>query len=193
MEINGQWYIFYHRQTNRHCFSRQCCVEPIAFLPDGTIPQVEVTSCGLNGGPLKTPGCYEARIACNLSSAQGTFQYNREQKNDAAHPYFTQSAPDREQDGDQYIANMQDGAWAGYKYFDFRGVRQVNLRVRGSFSGTVAVSTVQNGAPAAQIAVSPSKNWMQFDAPLTIEDGVHALYFSCHGAGSMDFAEFTLE
>ena len=44
--VNGQWYIFYHRHTNKTCFSRQGCAEKITILPDGTIPQVEMTSCG---------------------------------------------------------------------------------------------------------------------------------------------------
>lgn len=50
--ISGKWYIFYHRHTHRSTFSRQVCAEPITILPDGRIPQVEMTSCGLNGGPL---------------------------------------------------------------------------------------------------------------------------------------------
>ncbi len=52
VEFNGKWYIFYHRHTNGTNFSRQGCVEPITFTEDGAIPQVEMTSCGLNGGPL---------------------------------------------------------------------------------------------------------------------------------------------
>lgn len=45
-EIGGQWYIFYHRMTNGTCMSRRGCVEKIEILPDGTIPQVEMTSLG---------------------------------------------------------------------------------------------------------------------------------------------------
>jgi len=58
--INGQWYVFYHRQTNRTNFSRQACAEKIAFDEDGRIAQVEVTSCGLNGGALRAEGMYPA-------------------------------------------------------------------------------------------------------------------------------------
>ena len=29
VELNGQWYIFYHRQTNQHSYSRQACAEPL--------------------------------------------------------------------------------------------------------------------------------------------------------------------
>ena len=70
-EVKGQWYIFYHRQTNRIKCSRQACSEKITILPDGSIPQVEVTSCGLNDGPLCGKGKNEARIACNLGAPGG--------------------------------------------------------------------------------------------------------------------------
>ena len=43
--INGEWYVFYHRQTHKNEFSRQACAEKIEILPDGFIPQVEMTSC----------------------------------------------------------------------------------------------------------------------------------------------------
>jgi hypothetical protein len=51
--VNGAWYIFYHRQTNRTMFSRQGCAEKIAIAEDGIIKQVKMTSCGLNGKPLE--------------------------------------------------------------------------------------------------------------------------------------------
>ena len=34
VEINGQWYIFYHRQTNGTWYSRQGCAEKITVQPD---------------------------------------------------------------------------------------------------------------------------------------------------------------
>lgn len=43
-EINGRWYVFYHRSTHGSIYSRRVCMEPITFLPDGTIPEVEMTS-----------------------------------------------------------------------------------------------------------------------------------------------------
>ncbi|MGN1141019.1 MAG: hypothetical protein ACI4TF_07450 [Oliverpabstia sp.] len=52
IKINGQWYIFYHRQTNKQKCARQGCAEKIEIMPDGTIPQIETTSCGLNNKPL---------------------------------------------------------------------------------------------------------------------------------------------
>ena len=146
----GQWYIFYHRQTNKQKCCRQGCAEPVTILPDGSIPQVEMTSCGLNGGPLEGKGTYEARIACNLYSAQGTFAYvkNHEKDKKELHPYFTQSGADREQDPDQYIANMKDGATAGFKYFRFDNPQRICVTVRGG-SGRMDVRTAPQGDPVA--------------------------------------------
>lgn len=73
VQINNEWYIFYHRQTNGSWYSRQGCAEKIQILADGTIPQVEITSCGLNGGPLKGEGEYLAYLACNLFQANHLF------------------------------------------------------------------------------------------------------------------------
>ena len=66
VEIQDDWYIFYHRHTNGTWYSRQGCAEKLTILPDGSIPQVEITSCGLNGGPLQGKGEYPAHIACHL-------------------------------------------------------------------------------------------------------------------------------
>lgn len=44
--INGQWYVFYHRLSHGSDYSRQACAELIDIKEDGTIEQVEMTSCG---------------------------------------------------------------------------------------------------------------------------------------------------
>lgn len=63
--INGQWYIFYHRMTNATITSRRACVEKIEILPDGTIPQVEMTSLGFEDA-LNPYRITSADIACVL-------------------------------------------------------------------------------------------------------------------------------
>ncbi|MCD8023842.1 MAG: family 43 glycosylhydrolase, partial [Lachnospiraceae bacterium] len=70
VEVNGQWYVFYHRQTHKTTYSRQGCAEPITIASDGSIAQVEMTSCGLNGGPLAASGVYPAAICCNLTNGR---------------------------------------------------------------------------------------------------------------------------
>ena len=195
-EVNGQWYIFYHRQTNRQKCARQGCAEKITILPDGSIPQAEMTSCGLNDGPLAGKGTYEARIACNLSSREGTLLSDNMQKKDkkGIHPYFTQSGTDREENGDQYIANMADGAWAGFKYFSFAGdEKEISVTLRGTASGTLCVRTARGGACAAKIEIRPSAEYTSTGAVFSVPAGVWPLYFEFSGSGALDFKTFTVQ
>ena len=69
VEINGKYYIFWHRHTHGTAYSRQGCADEIQILEDGTIPQIEITSCGLNNGPLPTGKTYSSYIACHLTEA----------------------------------------------------------------------------------------------------------------------------
>ena len=198
VEVNGQWYIFYHRQTNLHQYSRQACAEKVYFQPDGSIKQVEITSCGLNPTPLLDSGEYEARIACNLVSSKGCVFYAFHSKMDVdSHPYFTQEGEDRESDGNQYIANFKDGAIAGFKYFDFKHCTKIVVKVRGTATGSIVVfneltDNKEVNNPWATIEIHPSDTWVEFSAPMVIEIGTHPLYFTFEGEGSFDFLSFTL-
>ncbi len=196
LNIGEDWYIFYHRQTNRHSYSRQACAEKLERTPEGGFKQAEVTSCGLNGGPLKGEGRYEARIACNLWSKDGVGRYDcpSPRKAFAAHPYFTQTGKDREGNGDQCIANMRDGAVAGFKYFDCKGVRAVSVEVRGKADGELLISTVPGfDTIVGHIPLkADTENYIEAQADLTIPNGVQALYFKFSGVGAVDFRAFTL-
>lgn len=44
--FRGQWYVFYHRSTRGCKIHRRLCAEKIEILPDGTIPEVKMTSQG---------------------------------------------------------------------------------------------------------------------------------------------------
>lgn len=196
VQVGDQWYIFYHRQTNKQNCARQGCAEKIRILPDGSIPQVETTSCGLNAGPLSGKGTYEARIACNLYSKHGAIRYNKPRGADKKrlHPYFTQSGEDREENGDQYIANMKDGAVAGFKYFSLSNRCRIYVTVRGTGSGALYIHTDLAKPPVAQIHVTPTADWTPFCAAVaTVCNGIQPLYFCYHGNGYIDFYSFTLE
>ena len=193
VQINGQWYIFYHRQTNKQKCARQACAEKISIMPDGSIPQVEVTSCGLNDGPLDVVGRYDARIACNLNAKNGIIKsdYASKDKKDL-YPYFTQTGADRESDGDQYIANMKDGSWAGFKYFKFDGEEHnISVKVKCSGNGVLRVGTDLKDV-LADIAINPSDQWTTYKGTIHLPDEVGALYFTYLGTGKMDFDSFEI-
>ena len=156
-----------------------------------------MTSCGLNGGPLRGTGRYEARIACNLwakGHATGRVDGPGPRKRLAEHPYFTQSGKDREENGDQYIANLRDGACAGFKYFDFRGNRGISAEVRGKADGVLAVSLDADGREeVCTLPVHIQGEGQTVEAASRIPDGVHALYFTFRGSGALDFLRFELK
>lgn len=194
--INGKWYLFYHRQTNQTQFSRQACAEEIELLPDGTIPQVETTSCGLNGGLLRGKGTYEARIACNLWCKAGMPVLRKKDPNNE-YPYFTQDGIDRDDNPNQYIANIRDGAMTGFKYFEFQNINTISVNLRGKAKGKFLVMTEPEGEVYAEILVrfhhNDNNGWKYFASKAQIPDGVSGLYFRYEGEGSIDFLDFRME
>ena len=189
-ELNGDWYIFYHRQTNQHSYSRQACAERLTRTPDGGFLQAEVTSCGLNGGPLKGEGEYPARIACNLWSREGTARYDRKFDRQQ-HPFFTQDKKDDDSSAVQYIANLRDGAVAGFKYFDFRAADRIAVQYSGKASGRMEISVSPDFADlCATIDLQESGERTWAEAALRIPEGVHPLYFRFSGSGALNFFGF---
>lgn len=184
--VNGQWYIFHHRQTHRSTFSRQACAEKVTIHPDGHIEQVECTSMGLHGGALPAEGCYPAGISCILTNGEMPHITNTQLDRDI--PYFTNEEEER------FITGIQDGTLIGYKYFAFRGETELTLTVRGSAGGKMIVSVGEKDkipVEAARIQMSPCREWTKIGAELNV-CGEKALYFTYKGEGRMDFLEFEL-
>ena len=122
IEINGQWYVFYHRLTHKSDYSRQACAEKITILKDGSIPQVEMTSCGLNDGPLKAEGSYPAVIACNITNGKMPYGSNS---------IYKEAFPNVNNLGDErFIAEIEHGTLIGFKYFDFPKNARLAVKVR---------------------------------------------------------------
>lgn len=181
----GQYYIFYHRQTNKHCFSRQACAELITIESDGSIKQVEVTSQGLNGKPLTGKGEYSAAIACNLSHKKGGKFYSVFKHRNR--PYLTQTGVDRNDNPDQYIEDITDGTLIGFKYFAFENAKSVAIEIKGKPNGTFTVSDGENAVAKIQVNGAGT-----FSAALDMCDGVHPLYFAYSGKGKCSLHTITL-
>lgn len=180
--INGQWYIFHHRQTHRSTFSRQACAEKVEILPDGSIAQVECTSMGLNPGPLAPQGDFPAPVSCVLTN--GHMPHCTNTRIDADIPYITHGNNER------YIANIKDGTRIGYKFFTFGGETNLTLRVRGSGEGHFTVSTDEE--ELCELPVSPSEKWKEESARFLVI-GTKALYFDYWGEGSVEVLSFSLQ
>lgn len=187
VQIGDDWYIFYHRQTNGTWYSRQGCAEKITFAADGSIPQVEITSCGLNGGPLEGKGFYPAYLACNLFTKDPS-PYIAGDK----YPRITQEGRDGDEN-EGYIANFYDTATAGFKYFDCKGVKAITVTTRGYANGVIEVKTAIDGEVLASLPVGYTNVWEDATAELNLPDGVYAIYLTFRGQGNTMVKGFELK
>jgi len=186
VQIQDDWYIFYHRQTNGTWYSRQGCAEKLEILADGSIPQVEITSCGLNGGPLAGKGEYPAYLACNLFYDKPSAYIG-----DAHAPKVMQDG----RDGDEelgYVANITNSATAGFKYFDCKGVKEIKIWVRGYGSGTFEIKTSWDGEVLGTATVENANVWEEYSIPVNIPDGKQAIYITYRGPGNVSLKSFEL-
>lgn len=100
-EINGRWYVAYHRPTHASSTLRKACLEPITFNEDGTINEVEMTTQGI-GGPISPLVRMEAYRACSLSGH--------------VKPVVRRPAHDTPV---EYLTAIRHGDAAWWKYYDF--------------------------------------------------------------------------
>lgn len=180
VEIKGHYYIFGHRHTNKHQFSRQGVAEEIYMNEDGTFSQAEMTSCGLNGKPLKGIGVYPAYIACVLMNKEALLSSVK--TNLTYHPAILQDS----------IIDIYDGTVIGFKYFEIEDLKSISVLVKSKGSGMIYVRDEVHGENVAEIQISAYKNWTEFTSSIHIQTGKKALYFIYKGEESIDFKQFEL-
>ena len=130
-EINGKWWVFYHRQTGTNEFSRQATVAPIEVkVQEGKGGKVEISQGEFNSMGFKTEGLnpYDktpAGWACYFTGPEGA--YGDFPNFHFSGPYIKASYFDpKSYEGpfNQKIAfapmvNNTAGSTFGYRYFNF--------------------------------------------------------------------------
>ena len=156
-EINGQWYVFYHRQTGTDEYARQAMVAPISVKveegPGGkvTISEGEYNSNGFSLEGLNPFERHSAGIACWYTGPKpathewpnNTFygsyvaaSYGGEAgmtKEEALASTKKYDAPYDLRYNTNSVVNNTDGSIVGYKYFRFDASRldeELHLRLR---------------------------------------------------------------
>ena len=146
-EINGQWYVFYHRQTGTDEYARQAMVAPIDVkVEEGKGGKVEISEGEYNSQGFALDGldpfeCHSAGIACWYTGPKpathewpnNTFYgsyveagyggepgMTKEQALDAKDKY---DAPYDIRFNTNRVVNNTDGSIVGYKYFNFPAER----------------------------------------------------------------------
>lgn len=182
-EFNGKWYVFYHRSSQSSCFSRRVCVEPITFLEDGTIPEVEMTTQGVTG-PISVISNMEASRACLLSGEIRTAQLK-------INGITT-----------EYLTLIENNSWACYKYFDFSKDVTSFVAYAGSqgIGGTIEIRLdTHDGKLIGSCEISHTGGWLdwqKFSGRITDKiSGVHTVYLVFKGkAGRLfDLLSFNWE
>jgi len=189
IEIQGKYYIFSHRMTNNSSYCRQGVAEQVWIEKDGRIRQVESTSCGLNGGPLKGMGTYPAYIACVLMDKN---KYESKEKRQQLTPCITQEGEDRECEPGQFIRGIRKNCIIGFKYFDFERVARIALTIRGEAKGWMVVRVQEDKDKVADIPIAvDSVSWVKVETGFGVCKKKCALYLEFFGEGSLDLLEIT--
>ena len=130
-EINGQWYVFYHRQTGTDEYARQAMVAPITVkVEEGKGGKVEIsegeyTSQGFSIDGLDPLERHSAGIACwytGPTPAIHDWPNNIFSGSYVASAYGTDSKFDKPYDlinNTNPVVNNTNGSIVGYKYFNF--------------------------------------------------------------------------
>lgn len=185
--INGQYYIFGHRHTNRSMFSRQGYADPIVMDEKGHFKQASRTSSGFDSKPATG---FRACKACHLYSKRGaTFSFELSQSK--RHPYITQE--EGAEGPYQYITGMRDGATAAFRYVDLSQGSQMSITLRGEARGKFILLDMDSQTEIGQVDVDSSTQWKNYVLPYTWDNDKVWLGFKFKGKGKMDFLEFNVE
>ena len=131
---------------------------------------MEVTSSGLNGGPLPAQGEYLAAIACVLTNGYMPHLTNGKLKKKLPCITFRNDRA--------VIADITDGTVIGYRWFRFQGEEMLSLELTGDFHGTVQVSTALRNKPTAELSAVSGK-----EVHLCLS-GEYPIFLIFHGTGA---------
>ncbi len=182
--INGEYYIFYHRQTHKNDFSRQACAERIKMEKDGSFKQVEITTSGLNNGPLMAQGVYPAVICCNLTN--GNMPHDECYD---IYPHITNNGDER------YIAEIENGTLIGYKYFEFDETAKIGIIYRSGYkvpNGKILVRFGEKYTYKYEISTPSVTDWTRAEVAVHI-DGTAPLFLEYEGEGAIEIKEIYFE
>ncbi len=198
--INGKWYVFYHRQTGTNEFARQGMAEPIdaALDRDGRLyigdiayedgepvssRPVEMTSSGMCAEGIDAYGIISAGYACHIHGDDGKA--------------YIKAVYDKIDSVSAPVTNITGSVTVGFRYLQFGntpprhviaevitdGVASVNVRL-DDHRGRI-ISSLRFGREET-VKIAPL---------VTGVVGRHAVYFefSVKGGASAEFVRFTFD
>ncbi len=205
LEIDGRWWVFYHRQTGLDEYARQAMVAPLEVNvtpgPGGKveISEAEYTSEGFETSGLDPLRTYPAAVASHFTGP--TLAYQTYPTMNYSGPYFEPSYIADHAVADPYaedinvnpVINCTDGSILGYKYYNFdrfNGRHDIKLLLElipGGVDGTLTIYTSAPWKGSPEPAGSYRLTSGQPSEPTTIAipltgidtlSGKHPLYIS---------------
>lgn len=181
IEVDGQWYVFYHRQTVKDEFSRQAMLEPVdvSIGADGkpyignvvynengepvSSGVVEMTSQGPHINGLDAYAVISAGYTCHISGPCGAYVVPVYEKTDDV------TAP---------VAEIKNGNVIGFKYLNFCDTSAKTLTIELECESDAEILLrvdTHNGAVIAKVEVKADEKTSTVNvSPIT---GKHAVYF----------------
>lgn len=188
--VKGQWYIFYHRHTSLSQYNRQGCAERVFFKEDGSIPQVTITTSGMNPTPLKGKETYPAVFCCNLTNGHmGALNSLGRSNKEAGFPYMTSV------DGERYITNISKGTKIGYKYISLKDTEHITVTYRADEDAELEIRTSLEPAPdnlRGTIHLRKTDTWTEAGTDTEFADDEEELYLMYKGDGRADMITLKL-
>lgn len=187
VQVKEQWYIFYHRHTSLNQYNRQGCAERIYFQEDGSIPQVTITTSGMNPGPLSGNASYPAVYCCNLTNGHmGALSSLGRSNAEADFPYLACENEER------YIENIKNGTLIGYKYINLKETKRIEVIYKTDREGILEIHTKADGEICAGILLQPSQRWNSAGTEIQFGDEKE-LYLIYKGSGAVSLLTIHLK
>ena len=182
MEINGKWYVFYHRQTGVNEFSRQGMLEPIdvAMGKDGLLyigdikylegepvssKPVEMTSQGAHIGGLDARRWISAGYACHIHGGSGRA--------------YVEAVYDKREDISAPVVGITNGTTVGFRYLQFGSNTPETVGIVLKQHGALTVN-VRIDSCRGRIVASLDFLEAEYEKTARLDTGVvgrHAVYF----------------
>lgn len=205
LQINGQWYVFYHRQAGTNEYARQAMVAPINVkVTEGAGGKVEISEGEYNSEGFEIKGLdpfkrYSAGIACYYTGPKPAYHSwpNMYHSGSYIKPtYLTQPLcgnPYNLKISSNPVVNNTNGSVVGYKYFNFDHIKtgnNIELAISLIPQGVDGTIDIYINSPwGAKGGIKIGNILISKHAPLTLTEmnakvsglnkikGKHALYF----------------
>ncbi len=201
MEVNGKWYVFYHRQTGVNEYSRQAMIEPVdvALGKDGLLYIGDIKY--LNGEPVSSK---PVEMTSQGAQINGLDVYSWISAGYACHIYggskraYVMPGYDKRDDISTPVVDITDGTTVGFRYLQFGTKSPKNVTVILDELKKVMVKVridSYKGRAISELYFDGSTTELTADLNTGII-GRHAVYFEftdISGADGISFNRFSFD